>query len=96
MKYSRKDTEITVIITNNNENDKFCYNPDEFYLERFKNGKWKALPIQDSYTLLIAACVLPDQTINAKIEMSPRYKVPLKKGKYRISIEELSTEFTVK
>ena len=74
----------------------FGYDPDVFYLERFENGKWKALPIKDSYSLLMAAYVLPGQTINHKNKLSPRYKTPLKKGKYRIIIEELSAEFTVK
>jgi len=94
--YSRKDKEINVIITNNNENDMFGYDPDVFYLERFENGKWKALPVKDSYTFLMVAYVLPGQTANHKNELSSRYKVPLKKGKYRIIIEELSAEFTVK
>ena len=94
--YSRKDKEITVIITNNNENDMFGYDPDVFYLERFENGKWKRLQIKNDYSLLIAAYVLPGQTVPEKNRLSPRYKTPLKKGKYRIIIEELSAEFTVK
>ena len=94
--YSRKDKEINVIITNNNENDMFGYDPDVFYLERFENGKWKRLQIKNDYSLLIAAYVLPGQTVPEKNRLSPRYKTPLKKGKYRIIIEELSAEFTVK
>ncbi len=94
--YSRKDKEITVIITNNNENDLFSYDPDVFYLERFENETWKEVTIKNSSSLLMAVYVLPGQTTSDKKELSPRYKVPLKKGKYRIIIAELSAEFTIK
>ncbi len=95
--YSRKTTKISVIITNNNENDLYFYSPVIFSLERKSGKEWKKVKFKsDNSFILFSGVLLPNESTTCDIELSKYFRLPLRKGLYRIIKDELSAEFTVK
>ena len=90
-RYSRRDSKICFSITNISDRENSIAGDSTcFELQMFSDGECKRVGTKtDHYWNSLGQILKPNETVEREIDLEKYFNLPLEKGEYRISVEDL-------